>query len=535
MSSGFQNGVILDGLGGSNTLSVGSLSHGLFYDERFGSYIIARENTQNGRVAYGFNFQEVESSSNDDVIVALGKAATVDAGEGSDQFFIQQPSFASYDGGSDSGGDDNDVLIVNCHRPEPNGAQRGVYVIASNDADGPTYRFEDIDFPANYGFNARGMEGFQLSVGADILDLTVMPEEVALFDGSTGLNRVFGDSRAGEDVMDPGPGGEFVTHQEDDEGNVVAGFVRVDDNEVQIANFTVLAGTHADDTILGHLRPNELYGNDGADVITGHGGFDFIVGGKGDDTLIGDLRHDDPALADLPNADVDYLLGGEDFDTYYASAGDIIFDNSLAPPAGLGAPDGEGQVFFDDLLLTGGTRFGEGTEPSLTVTFNAPDGTGLDPITIASSDFDYYSGDNGEYYALADTNFYFLDAQEISTTVLAVAKENADDPLIDDLLFIMAFDPTASSYLGITLNEGVATSAAAMASSGGLAIDDHFDFGAKVKPPQANRTLVAEASLMFEDDLIDDQFVTGIDAAELPDLDFNEPLPSWHEDYILAA
>jgi Ca2+-binding RTX toxin-like protein len=84
---------------------------------------------------------------------------------------------------------------------------------------------------------------------------------------------------------------------------------------------------------------DELYGYGGSDVLIGGKGSDIIDGGSGDDFLFGattNLTVDDNIQ--------DYLLGGKDFDTYFAGNTDIIYDE-----------DGIGVVKFEGTELTGGT------------------------------------------------------------------------------------------------------------------------------------------------------------------------------------
>lgn len=78
-------------------------------------------------------------------------------------------------------------------------------------------------------------------------------------------------------------------------------------------------------------RRHLLFGGDGHDQLTGGPMDDALFGGAGNDELDG-------------AGGADYLEGGAGDDRYYAGAGDVVFDI-----------DGVGYLFFDDVLLFGGT------------------------------------------------------------------------------------------------------------------------------------------------------------------------------------
>ena len=96
-----------------------------------------------------------------------------------------------------------------------------------------------------------------------------------------------------------------------------------------------LRGSKGENTVYGGVnndKEDKDY-DDGDDTIYGGEGKDTIYGGSGKDTIYTD--NDDKE---------DLLYGGDGFDTYYAGDKDIIEDT-----------DGQGRVFFNDSILTGGT------------------------------------------------------------------------------------------------------------------------------------------------------------------------------------
>ena len=98
---------------------------------------------------------------------------------------------------------------------------------------------------------------------------------------------------------------------------------------------------------------DHLFGGGGDDVLDGRGGNDYLEGGEGNDSLLGGDGNDvllggagDDTLEGGAGQDV--LDGGPGFDTYrYSSADglDTIVDS-----------DGIGQIFYDGVLLIGGTK-----------------------------------------------------------------------------------------------------------------------------------------------------------------------------------
>ena len=119
----------------------------------------------------------------------------------------------------------------------------------------------------------------------------------------------------------------------DDNIKIVGGSAYI---EAGSGNDTIdLRGSKGENTVYGGVnndKEDKDY-DDGDDTIYGGEGKDTIYGGSGKDTIYTD--NDDKE---------DLLYGGDGFDTYYAGDKDIIEDT-----------DGQGRVFFNDSILTGGT------------------------------------------------------------------------------------------------------------------------------------------------------------------------------------
>ncbi|MDX5630487.1 MULTISPECIES: calcium-binding protein [unclassified Brenneria] len=94
-----------------------------------------------------------------------------------------------------------------------------------------------------------------------------------------------------------------------------------------------VSGTNGNDALYGGNSDDSLFGGNGDDEIYGDKGNDTLDGGDGNDILFGGEGED-------------YLNGGAGADTYFADEQDTIEDDAI----------GEGQVIFNNRLLTGGTR-----------------------------------------------------------------------------------------------------------------------------------------------------------------------------------
>ncbi len=126
-------------------------------------------------------------------------------------------------------------------------------------------------------------------------------------------------------------------------------------NEIFITFGTDSADTRArfsgrknDDKIYGLGGNDVLNGNDGNDTIEGGSGQDILQGGQGDDILISGVGLQNGVIGEDSDPE-DKLFGGEGNDTYYVGNGDLIIDDQ----------QGQGEVFFNGTLLTGGTFISE--------------------------------------------------------------------------------------------------------------------------------------------------------------------------------
>ncbi|MEJ1336993.1 MAG: calcium-binding protein, partial [Candidatus Sedimenticola sp. (ex Thyasira tokunagai)] len=136
-----------------------------------------------------------------------------------------------------------------------------------------------------------------------------------------------------------------------------------------------------------HKTVNEQYifGSDNADILKGGSMGDRLYGGSGNDILHGDGGND-------------YLEGGQGLDLYHTGNGDTLFDS-----------DGEGMVFLENRVLTGGFR---------------QDG---DPVNL------YRSDDGLVTYQLNGDTLTVSTATE-TLTIKNFDKENADLGIfIDDI------------------------------------------------------------------------------------------------------
>ena len=112
-----------------------------------------------------------------------------------------------------------------------------------------------------------------------------------------------------------------------------------EDNDTLYVNdkaATTFRGLGGNDTIVGGIANDLLYGDDGDDSISADSGDDLLYGGSGNDRLYAEAG-DDLLVGGTGN---DYLRGGEGNDTYVFSKGDgedRIFDaNGLADEVRLG-------------------------------------------------------------------------------------------------------------------------------------------------------------------------------------------------------
>jgi Ca2+-binding RTX toxin-like protein len=206
------------------------------------------------------------------------------------------------------------------------------------------------------------------------------------------------------DLGQNNPNSNFITY---DPNNIIKGYR---DGNVG----TVVFGTDSNDTYgaaTGMGVPNgelHLYGRGGNDTLYGNIGNDWLEGGDGGDTLEGGAGKDvliGGFTKDQVDAFTDHLHGGAGKDTYISGDSDHIRDDSA----------GEGRVYFEGKLLTGGTKkAGAGCEP-----------------TEDNGDSLYY-GDGGVY--------------RLSGNTLTFTKNGK-------ILTIEEYQKRESGYVGITLKD----------------------------------------------------------------------------------
>jgi hypothetical protein len=160
----------------------------------------------------------------------------------------------------------------------------------------------------------------------------------------------------------------------------------------------VLNGNGGNDYLSGGDGSDTLEGGDGSDALVGGSGSDTLNGGTGDDVLYGGSGKDQT------DVETDYLHGGSGKDIYFSGDSDHIRDDS----------DGEGKVYFEGKLLSGGTKnAGQGCSTQ-------PDGSQV------------YKGDGGVY--------------RLSGNTLTFTKNGK-------ILTIEEYQKRESGYVGITLKD----------------------------------------------------------------------------------
>ncbi len=138
-------------------------------------------------------------------------------------------------------------------------------------------------------------------------------------------------------------------------------------------------GGSGGDTLTGNALGNNMWGNDGFDVITAGAGNDFVEGSTGNDTLTGGL--------------------GGDTLSYVNSATGMIIDNQLGFTEGIGGVgDGEDSLAFFEIVL--GSDFGDEivagqTDVGLN---NRLLGRGGDDIIVGTNSSDLLKGGGGDDY-----------------------------------------------------------------------------------------------------------------------------------------
>ena len=92
----------------------------------------------------------------------------------------------------------------------------------------------------------------------------------------------------------------------DNKGTTTEADAEDDDEDIEVATFTNVTGSHHDDHLTGDRFANVLTGNDGDDTLRGREGSDHLVGGKGADMLDGGTARGARPGADMDEDWVDY-------------------------------------------------------------------------------------------------------------------------------------------------------------------------------------------------------------------------------------
>jgi Ca2+-binding RTX toxin-like protein len=274
----------------------------------------------------------------------------------------------------------------------------------------------------------------------------------------------------------------------------------------------LVLGTDGDNNVVGSVS-NEIYllgaGNDtvmsgdGKDIVLAGDGDDLIVGGLGPDLLDGGDGNDVLYGGIWPNTDQntqggnptdykddraeDYLFGGTGVETYYASASDVITDAEIfaVDDAAEAGPvngeeyarfvaDGDGQVYFDGRLLTGGERIAFGQwdryppTPGLNIMVTDPNGNYVQRALFIDK-----GADAGPlYYRIMNAYTYATDGTRVDEWLLIVEDPNAGTAIT---ITGAEFTPGAGlgeGFLGLSGSAAMAATAfmslsAAADSSGG--------------------------------------------------------------------
>jgi Ca2+-binding RTX toxin-like protein len=150
------------------------------------------------------------------------------------------------------------------------------------------------------------------------------------------------------------------------------------------------------DLMVGGSGRDVLLGGGGDDLLLGRAGNDWLHGGAGDDTLDG-------------GEGADHLEGGLGDDTYRLRANeglDTIHDS-----------DGQGRIYLDDLLLTGGVRIGDNLWKSA---------DGLHTYHLASDTLTINASLRIEDFNPGDLGIHLTAAPAASFTAQATLSNQAD-------------------------------------------------------------------------------------------------------------
>ena len=189
-----------------------------------------------------------------------------------------------------------------------------------------------------------------------------------------------------------------------DKAHNMSGTEGSDTYRVSDQSATIFRGLGGNDTIVGGIANDLLYGDDGDDELRGGAGNDLLYGDDGDDRLYAEAG-DDLLVGGAGN---DYLRGGEGNDTYVFSKGDgedRIFDaNGLADEVRLGHESID--VVF------------ERVNSSLRVRMPGS----LDAITIDS----WYNGDAYKIETFKSTDGNVITHTQIESLIQAMASFQND-------------------------------------------------------------------------------------------------------------
>lgn len=315
---------------------------------------------------------------------------------------------------------------------------------------------QDIEFGSV--LSAWDVEEWILSDYVDYFDILVMPEEPNIsVDGGGSTDFIWAD------FLDYGSanGATFVL-TDHSVSSTAPGYVDVGGLRVEVQNFNGVVATDGDDTLVGTDGFDFLLGEDGNDTISGYNGGDLIVGGAGDDVLTSGEDINDPNRTNSDREDCSpYLYGGHGDDVYHARFKDIIVDGGLGLDNRVGY--GDGSIIFEGHTLSGGQSIDDPLdEPTMTflgsLILPAPNTT---PNTVFMNDvmadeFEWFYNDvEGLFYGLVETDVLFYNdfsnqyrPEYRTSSVLAIVADQYDGA---QSMFVLDFDDSADSYLGITL------------------------------------------------------------------------------------
>jgi Ca2+-binding RTX toxin-like protein len=255
-------------------------------------------------------------------------------------------------------------------------------------------------------------------------------------DGSWGSDELYGGGGndtliggAGGDILDGGTGTDTATYFESDTGvtvNLLAGIGSggdaEDDTLIGIENvngsayaddlwgnngINVLKGWDGDDTLKGGGGADTLYGNDGNDSLIGQAGADNMYGGSGDDTYNVDVAGDAVWESGLTSEGIDTVYTSV---TYTLTADQGIEILKTTAPSGTGAINLTGNGYANTIYGNAGTNVIDG-------------GDGLDIMYGGAGSDAYFADVSGDI--VSEVAGQGTDAVYASATyALAVNVEN---------------------------------------------------------------------------------------------------------------